>query len=438
MASSRWKRFAFFERHTLQLSPEVLEDLIPVESESSNAAGATGDRRSLRTLQLSGQEAVSRDSVGLVVSTAALPLSSKPAVSSQDQSVKSRSSQQDADAVQAMWASLMACTSAAAAQSDQSIQLPSQGHGEQSLNNRQSSMVEVLDGLVLAFVTSRDTNLVHCFDITARCNPPPNEATGTTFGDLDGWRGYFAPIPATARQDPASSGAPNPQDENILGLAACRIRSDYRPLHLACISHDNLVVWEDPHLYLYCRKPLSTPSPGDAFIYAIPPQQQSLWNKSRDGSFRVVDIQPGMVAVGTDEGVVFLFVYNYSDSARPDLRLYLRIKAPAASGMEVVSVKLSMGLSKASVFVAYNRQAPNGNSTQQQVSTAGICCYDVPLPGPSPTMLSAPSARHDLDGRYVGSSSLVDSCSNATVGERLTVVRFFLRCEFKCWKHFIA
>jgi hypothetical protein len=41
MASSRWKRFAFFERHTLSLASEVLEDLIPI---GGSEFGGTGQQ----------------------------------------------------------------------------------------------------------------------------------------------------------------------------------------------------------------------------------------------------------------------------------------------------------------------------------------------------------------------------------------------------------
>mgnify|MGYP000206010161 FL=1 len=42
MASSRWKRFAFFDRKNLSLPPVVVKDIIPSKS-SGNRSGTTSD-----------------------------------------------------------------------------------------------------------------------------------------------------------------------------------------------------------------------------------------------------------------------------------------------------------------------------------------------------------------------------------------------------------
>jgi hypothetical protein len=128
----------------------------------------------------------------------------------------------------------------------------------------------------------------------------------------------------------------------------------------------------------------------------------SPWNQSKDGNACTVDIVPGIVAVGTDKGGVHVFTYG---GGRHVLRPYLTIPPPPSPGMSVVTCKISVGSDKASVFVAYRRTS----SASSPRSTAGVCCYEMPLPGPSPTQVSAPSARHDLDGRHVPSSSLCDA-----------------------------
>ena len=78
MASSRWKRFAFFEKQTLSLPPEVLEDLIPAGPDSY---GNNNSRRSIRTTAAANHhprrqqaERICHDFVSLTVTTAALPL----------------------------------------------------------------------------------------------------------------------------------------------------------------------------------------------------------------------------------------------------------------------------------------------------------------------------------------------------------------------------
>jgi hypothetical protein len=85
------------------------------------------------------------------------------------------------------------------------------------------------------------------------------------------------------------------------------------------------------------------------------------------------------------------------------LRPYLTIPSPQNTGVDVTSVKIALGNDKVSLFVAYGRK------TASPRSALGICCYEIPNPGPSPMPLSAPSARHDLDGRNVASSSLCES-----------------------------
>jgi hypothetical protein len=132
------------------------------------------------------------------------------------------------------------------------------------------------------------------------------------------------------------------------------------------------------------------------FVLASP------WNQSKDGNASSVDIVPGIVAVGTDKGGVHVFTYG---GGRHILRPYLTIPPPPSLGMSVVTCKISLSAEKAGVFVAYRRTS----SASSPRSTAGVCCYDMPLPGPTPTQVSAPSARHDLDGRHVPFSSLCDA-----------------------------
>ena len=158
------------------------------------------------------------------------------------------------------------------------------------------------------------------------------------------------------------------------------------------------------------RRPLASPDRLEAksFLLATP------WPES-SGHACAVDVVPGIVAVGTDNGVVHVYTYGVG---RPILRSYLTIPPPPSPGLSVASCKISVGQDKACVFVAYKR-ALNSSSPRSNV---GVCCYDMPVPGPSPTHVSAPSARHDLDGRYVPSSGLCDAVGNG--GNTLfTVVR---------------
>jgi hypothetical protein len=351
MASSRWKRFAFFEKNALSLPSEVLEDLIPVgESSSSKVTTSSGSRSNSRRSisnksisELSSSE-TSNDRVNLVVTTAALPLDSKPTNYNNNNNIHNASNNANnansdyAIALNDMWSSVTACnpmegfpasgmTSNNFNQTN-NIHLPSQAQSFEDDSNVVSSGTAV-DGLVLAFVTSCDTDRVHCFDISVRCNNnskhkeggagsnnnnnnAPNDSTivsssGTktnTTGksgkknndleDLDGWRGYLAPMKqhkpqqqaATATSTAAGTataansnsngndagasqrsteeqriigdnmGGINANNnegtrkEGIVGIATCRASSGHKPIHMACITATNLVVCVDPHLYL--------------------------------------------------------------------------------------------------------------------------------------------------------------------------------------------
>ena len=138
-----------------------------------------------------------------------------------------------------------------------------------------------------------------------------------------------------------------------------------------------------------------------------------------------VDVVPGIVAVGTDKGSLHIFTYGGKNVLRP----YLTIPAPLSNDMSVVMCKISVGMDKASVFVAHQRQKRGSRSRSSGSHTprtsAGISCYDMPVPkGNFPATISAPSARHDLDGRNVISASLCDAVTNEKDNElQLCVAR---------------
>eukprot|EP00537_Pseudo-nitzschia_pungens_P000355 CAMPEP_0172358684 /NCGR_PEP_ID=MMETSP1060-20121228/2976_1 /TAXON_ID=37318 /ORGANISM="Pseudo-nitzschia pungens, Strain cf. cingulata" /LENGTH=1206 /DNA_ID=CAMNT_0013080003 /DNA_START=173 /DNA_END=3793 /DNA_ORIENTATION=- len=525
MASSRWKRFAFFEKNALSLPSEVLDDLLPTgESSNSNSNSNTnsnaktktktnstpGGRSSSRRSSGSSPEGSnSNDKVSLVVTTAALPLESKPVLSAGNgngigngnggtatfasSSAASGGSGDYTVALNDMWSSVVACNpienlpgsgfpGTHPNPNSATIHLPSQAQLFEDDSNVVSSGAAV-DGLVLAFVTSRDTDRVHCFDVSVRCNRKANEvgnrgssnAVGVGVGsnnnnnnnnnnavggesaaggsdkpptkaagdleDLDGWRGYLAPIPqgsndagSGAARSPeehtggvgsgaGASGASENSREGIMGIATCRTSSGHRPMHMACITATNLVVCVDPHLYLSCRRPLSTPENNEAPSFSL----GSKWNVANNGKMTAVDVVPGIVAVGTDTGSLHVFTYG---GGRHVLRPYLAIPAPPSNDMSIVMCKISVGAEKVSVFVAYQRRSKGDRRSKADGSptprtSAGVSCYDMPVPrGNVPAAVTAPSARHDLDGRNVTSSSLCDAVFNDSDNElQLCVAR---------------
>jgi hypothetical protein len=247
MASSRWKRFAFFERQSLNLASEVLEDVIPIE-------GSAG--RKNRGVSSNPPAERANDSVSLVVSTVALPLKSRPKTNL----INKNDGTGDLPLTD-MWSSLNACTAPGLEGIDGggSIRLPSQAQYFEDDSNVVPSE-NAVDGLVLAFLTSQETDYVHCFDLTVRCNPPPTSSL-ENLEDMDGWRGYFAPFKTKRRQAIVPTGATledrvisehmqQEPTEGIVHIASCRTASGHRPLHMACISKTNVVVCVDPHLFL--------------------------------------------------------------------------------------------------------------------------------------------------------------------------------------------
>ena len=478
MASSRWKRFAFFDKHALSIPSEVLSDLIPYgavgggggKTSTITGGSASGGGRHAKDVSSSSQNHEDSkllwDAVSLVVSTAALPLKSKPRESQQqlqsasavargglvvDQQQHQQPPRQgeSGDALSQMWSTLSACTTpevasttavaggtgdkTAAAAADQqqassaaAVSVPSQS---QSLNEGDAGAslisTEALDGLVLVFTSSHASNFVHCFDVTVRCNPNVNNKNNNNLEDLDGWRGYLAPFGRGTDSEAAGAASRRGNEDlstgrGIIALATCR--DGHGPLHLACISKQQLCIWEDPHLHLSCRLPLTSPGQTpEATRYLL-----ESWNFSRDGHPSAVDVVPGIVTVGCDTGAVLVFIYGSNTSRNPasrKIKLYLRIPPPPATGMIVTSVKISYGSQseqserRVSVFVAYRR-----SQDSQNASAAGICCYDMPTPGPNSSSLSAPSARHDLDGRHVPASGLCDAVPTAD-GFHFTVAR---------------
>lgn len=317
MASSRWKRFAFFERQNLNVDPDVWEDF---ES----------------------------DSVSFSIHTAGLPASTTNSQFSKSLELDATDSKEDP-------------------------LLPTGSTRPANATTKPS--------LVLGFMGSQKGR-IHCYDLTQRCN-------GKSSPDLDGWRGYVC------------------ADSAILGLAASRSsveKAGHAPLYLAVISRQTpddstpratkVSVWEDPHLHLKLQKPfVSTPTPDAAILepLTIP----ATWTIADDGNYCCVDIRETLVAVGTTNGAVLVFwIYQKI------LKSYLRIPPPS-TGVSVLSVKLSVEPDKGHIFVAYDRSEGS--------NVSGLCCYDFPLPSLQAGLLSAPQARHDLDGRLVSSANLVDA-----------------------------
>jgi hypothetical protein len=261
------------------------------------------------------------------------------------------------------------------------------------------------------FVASTSSKIIHCFDMTVRCNSS-NSANSSSEHDLDGWRGYCSTT-----------------SSNIVGLTTARVNQ--QDLHVVSISHQGDVhVYVNPHLHLSCRLPLSSQQQPSTATTAVSPQLS--WKPDMNyGNATVVDMivtstttskDCCFVAVGTDTGVVLWFKYDCStisadnNNSSSKLTLVMTIAAPRHStSIRVTSVKWS---SPQALFVGYSSSAAKSTTTTSPKSptktttsgaSSGICCFELPLLTDTHNKLpTAPSARHDLDGRHVHSQVLCD------------------------------
>jgi len=317
MASSRWKRFAFFDRHTLNLPSQVLEDLLPEDT-----AGGGSARRNSTLLNVS-----------MVINTAALPSKSSSGVnpttssSSSSDTVEERAEQQP---LSAMWSSLTACSQGREVSTEETknIHLPSQ----QQQQSHTTAATTLSDGLVLLWVASSKTQYVHCLDITLRCSAMDHEV------ELDGWRGYFDSV----------------AENGIVDIATCRMPTpsgQHSPLYVACLTTTSVKIHVDPHLHLSCRLPVTfSESSGEPSTI----QLATPWNESTHGRACTMDMNAeGLLAIGTDLGYVLL--YDFSSN---NITLQITIPPPPAGGI-VTSLKLANN----SIFCAYQKGM-------------GISCFD--------------------------------------------------------------
>ena len=219
-----------------------------------------------------------------------------------------------------------------------------------------------VDGsLVLGFLSSNVSRYVHCIDVTVRCNPlhkdknkgtgyaktasgassSPTRSDGTKEEDLDGWRGYFMPFvhdhnPSTAvvssnatvsSSVSASAGLTKTvSDSNVRHVAVCSdhetdIISLGKNVYVACISDSaqsvGISVHRNPHLYLNDLAALdeSKKNNKDNSHPKVTPkvecfQPLGTFDQRHRGRPLCIDIKPGIVAVGTDTGMVILYSFN--------------------------------------------------------------------------------------------------------------------------------
>ncbi len=340
MASSRWKRFAFFDRKNLSLPNPVYEDILSPSSSSSPPSSSslslssnipTKSSKHDNPNNLNDPSAISENVSIAIINGAGIPYASL-----QDKNHVSETSNPKYG-VLGMANTLEACnhnatidisnldgTNDTNANNDSekdaykfsstgrilSLPLPSSSTSSHPKNVHGN----INGSLVLAFVSSKFTNRIHCIDLTVRCNPihlsssfSSSSSSVTERGindnngnntdgqlllqqkqgmmeNLDGWRGYFVPfvydnIPPPP--PPPSSSMNNNHDETIqsqqpttstsssssihekkiMNMAICSDHNESihniksgKNIYVACITnvpHSVCVtVHRNPHLYL--------------------------------------------------------------------------------------------------------------------------------------------------------------------------------------------
>ena len=366
-----WKRFAFFERNNYSLPPAVRDDVLPPQM-FQNVQSPTGSEInnsiSERDSQQGGTVSLS------VVNGAGVPVSSLQESADPSHGVngmvRALSACSNYNCVHGQDETSKIGDSGTGNgigidNENESFRFSSTGKTLSIPKSAQKSG-NVDGSLVLGFLSSNASRNVHCIDMTVRCNPlhkdknkgsvgsrnhaktasaTPSSPTGSNHGvneeDLDGWRGYFMPfahdcntstsnttttVPSSASTSAVNNLSVDTSDSNVRHVAVC---SDHetdtitlgKNIYLACISDCSqsigISVHRNPHLYLNDLDMLGESkknSPVDFHPKVTPKvecfQPLGTFDQRHRGSPVCVDIKPGIVAVGTDTGIVILYSFN--------------------------------------------------------------------------------------------------------------------------------
>ncbi|KAL7480003.1 hypothetical protein ACHAW6_005715 [Cyclotella cf. meneghiniana] len=578
MASSRWKRFAFFDRKNLPLPPPVIKDLIPshLAAGSSSAAATTSPDKnpstthSVRPYPEESSEECARIGAGDYFSLDAR----RAAIPSRPVSRRDDDDDDDDDAAAAGGVPRNAAGEGVPAMLAGWMARTEEGRVADAGGNDGRASIGAGIEVQLLWVSSRNTPLIHCVDVTARCLPLASTGKGEKnafFGmrdedvdggsrenvnssnaeELDGWRGYYRPFEdgyvtkkdaerggtrvgtTNARGVPPRppSGGKKSREQRILdehlgggtafdasssalfasspffseelssanvvskarvvGLASCSSnddsydRSDHHNnfgtdnsvLYVASITDapqtTGIIIHTNPHLRLRTTlPPPPTASSSTAPTAASTSNEYSTYYRPttefnfKHGKPRCVTLLPGVACVGTDSGVVLVYVFDCREGLNASagtgtagkMTLVAEIPAPrggagggggggsgslplyAVSHVKLVAPRdpseeeesRQQQLCNANIyrlFVSYRRRtvvAQSAGTTSPEMAsttpTGGICCYDLGglrIPGEKLSSLSSSSAnnspvvsaRYDIDGRDVATSCLCDGVS---------------------------
>lgn len=451
-SSSRWKRFAFFERKNLSLPSTVWDDVV-VSSEEEEDYGASlrvavTPYACLPSLPPSSSSKTSMDNS----STLILPSSS----SMEDTDIQRSLGVQITSSLEGMVRSLTQNRgegiSHSSSASDTDILI---FHGDGKIGR--SKFPSYYDGYVcLAFLSSPHSSVVHCVDLTWRCFPKNNSpasdyinASANVSEDMDGWRGSFDPftfgridessmiqttggvVPSSLVTSTTTINAPPPISSSIsvvtkiMGLAvtsspvtraeqesssrATNVHATYCPfiprtIYLACITNTpssvGICVHKNPHWYLSSTGSTAKGSSLTPRSEVIQPMGK--FDLKNRGAPNCVDIfchsniGDGIVAVGTDKGLVLLYTFPLNSSSSnakgiskfEKLNIVMEIPSPfyqptsvSASfvGFSVTNVRLVLSLTNVGSKYTTPVGTKKGNTTSSNAPPVINSSTAVPL-----------------------------------------------------------
>lgn len=519
-----WKRFAFFERNNYSLPQQVIDDILPVHLFAENSSGM--DETSIARSSSGEEIQVDGDKISLsVINGAGIPVESwKQSTPAKDPShgihgmIRTLATCSEYHSVTEDGSN----DNNNESQARDSFRFSASGH-TLDIPSKARKSGNVDGSLVLAFLGSQSSCRVHCVDMTMRCNPlhkkeginlSTKSGSSSRHGaataklnkneDLDGWRGYFQPFAHDYVSSPSASSSVSDanntgqwldsedysrldrllltQDRKIVQTVCC---SDHetdnftlgKNIYVASISDAQqsigVTVQRNPHLYLNDLDVLEDSKKGTSSLSMssnITPKQECFqplgkFDQKYRGKPRCVDIKPGLVAVGTEKGMVILYEFrtgggNASSlggcNGTNKLTVLMEIPSPnfestvllqdlsspsrnrrdptvevsnvqyAVSSLKLVFEKCNESASSnaqkkksrhVKLFVTYCRSKDSDESisqgmpSQNKSAGGGVCCFDIGVIGEDTSnnsSLLSPNNRHDLDSRETNSSCLCD------------------------------
>jgi len=390
MSSSRWRRFAFFDRSNLSIPDDILKEILSPEGVSSFLNSSSGVNKldsglSLRMLS----ENTSSYSDLFSLTACACSLESLKMIS-EDKSTPSTGLN-----ASRLFTNAPSVVSVQALVSSCGVMMPSSSSmaNYPTSKMKEKDLYGIIDPCVFVFVSSRFSNKVYCIDVSARCNPPINSDISEQ--DMDGYRGSFIPFEG-------DTGSNNDDNDAIFGRVIDLASAEYkRNIFLAVVTDDVCVknviaVYKNPQSMVV--------NESESKCYKSVGLKEDHYGKAR-----VVCIIAGFAAIGTSKG--YVIVYSYPIDGDGGKILVWKETPPPRSSDDVMVTSVNLTSSDDDdemirLFVTYCKISESDLEKNDETKRPmGVCCFELGKRS-SPRTNTSFLARFDLDGR--------DVCSKAT------------------------